>query len=96
MLIFTHKLIQLRRETAALHQGSYRSLPAPGGVLAYERKAGEQTIWVALNLTGEPHVWELPKGGGETAVHLTTEATPPTVTGNFLPLRPNEGVVLAN
>ncbi|MEZ4590821.1 MAG: alpha-amylase family glycosyl hydrolase [Chloroflexota bacterium] len=95
MLIFTEKLIQLRGETAALHQGSYRSLSAPDGVLAYERAHGKQRRWVVLNLTGEAKSWPLPEGSGATAVLLTTEATPPTLTGNTLPLRPNEGIVLA-
>ncbi len=95
MLIFTHKLIQLRRETAALNQGSYRSLPASDGVLAYARQHDGQTIWVALNMTGEPNVWELPDDRGETAVLLSTEPTRPTLSGKTLPLRPNEGVILA-
>ncbi len=95
MLVFTQKLIQLRRETAALHRGSYRSLPAPDGVLAYERRHGHQARWVVLNLTGEAKMWRLPEGSGATAVLLTTAPTPPTLTGDVLPLRPNEGVILA-
>ena len=95
MLVFTHKLIQLRRETAALNQGSYRSLPAPDGVLAFARQHGAQIRWVVLNLTGEAKTWTLPEASGATAVLLTTESTLPTISGNALPLHPNEGVILA-
>jgi alpha-glucosidase len=95
MLVFTQKLIHLRRETAALNQGSYRSLPTPDGVLAYERRHEDAACWVVLNMTGEAKTWTLPEGGRETAVRLTTESTQPILTGTVLPLRPNEGIVLA-
>ncbi|MBK8905789.1 MAG: DUF3459 domain-containing protein [Anaerolineaceae bacterium] len=95
MLVFTEKLIQLRRETAALHHGTYQSLPAPNGMLAYERRHGHQARWIVLNMTGEPKTWALPERGGGTAVLLTTASTVPTLTGDSLPLRPNEGVILS-
>ncbi len=95
MLRFTQKLIQLRRETAALNQGRYHSLPARDGVLAFARQHGAQTIWVVLNMTGEAKSWTLPDDVGETAVLLTTASNPPIITGNALPLHPNEGVILA-
>jgi alpha-glucosidase len=95
MLVFTQKLIQLRRETAVLNRGSYHSLPAPDGVLAYERRHGVQTCWVVLNMTGEPKIWKLPRIVGEATVLLSTEAGPlPNVTNDALHLQPNEGVVL--
>ncbi|MAU00756.1 MAG: alpha-amylase [Anaerolineaceae bacterium] len=96
MLTFTQKLIQLRRETAALNQGSYHSLPAPDGLLAYERRHGEQICWVVLNMTGESKKWELPGDAGETSVLLSTEAGElPGIANGALHLRPNEGLVLS-
>ncbi|MCA9918958.1 MAG: hypothetical protein KC445_13445, partial [Anaerolineales bacterium] len=59
------------------------------------RQHSAQTRWVVLNLTGEAKSWTLPEASGATAVLLTTESTPPTINGNALPLRPNEGVILA-
>ena len=47
-LVLTRALIALRRETADLRAGAYRSVPAPDGVWAWRR--GERTL-VVVNLS---------------------------------------------
>jgi alpha-glucosidase len=51
ILSLHRRLLALRRTSADLAEGGYRTLLAGSGVLAYRR--GDATI-VALNLTGEP------------------------------------------
>ena len=95
MLTFTRQLIALRRETAALSQGSYRSLPAPDGVLAYERRHGDQRCQIVLNLTGVPQTWYLSAESDSAAMLLSSEAGPlQAIDQDALSLRANEGVVL--
>jgi glycosidase len=53
LLCLYRRLIDLRRRTPALHSGSYRSLDAPDGVFAYERRAGSSRVRVALNFTAD-------------------------------------------
>ncbi|MDQ6716342.1 MAG: alpha-amylase family glycosyl hydrolase [Actinomycetota bacterium] len=48
------RLIGTRRASPALHQGSWRLLSAPTGVVAYERRAGDDHRVVAVNFTAEP------------------------------------------
>ncbi len=49
MLTLAHDLIALRRETPDLRTGTYRSLPAPEGVWAWQRGAGHVVV---ANLSG--------------------------------------------
>jgi len=50
LLNFYRKLLKLRRETPALHRGSFMSLNFdPKRVLGYLRQDGDQTVLVALN-----------------------------------------------
>ncbi|MDJ0866480.1 MAG: alpha-amylase family glycosyl hydrolase [Myxococcota bacterium] len=64
LLSLYRDLIGLRRATPALHRGSYRRLDAPAGVWAFERRAGDERVRVALNFgdtavavdLGEGHV----------------------------------------
>lgn len=88
MLILTRSLLQLRRKEEDLQLGTYASLPAPTGVLAYRR--GERWV-VALNLTDRPRRWPLP---GEGRVAVSTHGGQPPSTRDVLELRPDEGVVL--
>ena len=54
LLHLYRELIALRRATPALHRGSYRTLDAPDGVFAYERRTGESTARIALNFADTP------------------------------------------
>jgi alpha-glucosidase len=54
LLSFYRELLALRRAEPALHAGSFRRLPAPDDVLAYERRAGDRRALVALSFAGEP------------------------------------------
>jgi alpha-glucosidase len=81
MLTLYRRLLTLRRESDDLAAGTYRTLHAADGVLAYAR--GARTA-VALNLTGEPR--PLPVAGEAVlSTHLD---------GGGPALRGHEGVVL--
>jgi alpha-glucosidase len=53
MLNFTRRLIALRRTHAALRQGVANVLPAPSGVLAFERLAAGERLLCLFELSGE-------------------------------------------
>jgi alpha-glucosidase len=86
MLTLYRGLLALRCTEPALHLGTYRTLRARDGVLAYERTYQDQRLVVALNLTGraKPCPW---KG----AVLLSTIET---VGRDPAPLSPNEGRII--
>jgi alpha-glucosidase len=46
------RLLALRRASPALRLGEFRWLPAPAGVLAFERRCGEDRCVVAINFGG--------------------------------------------
>jgi alpha-glucosidase len=46
-------LIRIRKQTAALLHGEYMPIPAPGGILAFLRRAPEQACLVAMNMAGK-------------------------------------------
>ncbi len=84
MLTLYRRLLGLRRAHRALSVGAFRLLDAADGVLAYERRHGDELLRIALNLTGEAR--PLPIEGEPL---LSTHAGDPVAT-----LRPNEGVIL--
>jgi alpha-glucosidase len=51
MLALHRSLLALRRSSRPLHAGSWEAVPAPDGVLAYDRVAGGDRVRVVLNLT---------------------------------------------
>jgi glycosidase len=59
MLSLTKHLLRLRRETPALHRGSYRSLDGPANGYLYERTDGTDRLVVALNFSAEPMTVDL-------------------------------------
>ncbi|SNR24299.1 alpha-amylase family glycosyl hydrolase [Actinomadura mexicana] len=94
LLCLYRSLIALRRDSAALREGSYRGLPgAPEGCLTYERRAGSDHKIVMLNLTGRP--LRVPLPGAATVVLSTADRgrTGARLTG-ALELAADEGVVL--
>lgn len=86
-------LIALRRRSPALHAGRYRSLPAPDGVFAFERRAPGSTARVALNFTGDAR--RLVAEGAAPREWLSTDPDRSApLRGSELTLGPDEGIVL--
>src|SRR5207247_803005 len=65
------RLIRLRKGSAALRRGSYRTLPSPRGVYAYAREADGERVFVALNFTKEKR--EVSFGEGDGRVRFSTD-----------------------
>jgi alpha-glucosidase len=93
LLALYRDLIALRRAHPALHAGTFRRLPAPDDVFAFERSRGGERALVALSFAGEAR--EL--GFDDAAVTAGLS----TVPGRALPERsgrvalgPSEGLVL--
>jgi alpha-glucosidase len=59
MLSYTRDLIALRRASEALRAGTYRTLPAPDGVYAYERSCDGERWRIALNFRDRPVIVDL-------------------------------------
>jgi alpha-glucosidase len=92
MLHLYRQLIALRRSTAALSIGSYRTLVVDDNVLGYERAhAGERTA-VYLNFSPTPRQVSCESGRVVLSTHL--DRTDSTVADR-VELRPDEGVVVA-
>jgi alpha-glucosidase len=91
MLSFTRSLVALRSRTPALTAGAYRTLPAPDGVYAYERRTGDERRRVALNFRDEPIVVAV-----EGVVVASSDPDRPTggAAAADLELGPEEGVLL--
>jgi alpha-glucosidase len=53
LLAFTRRLIALRKAHIALREGTWRALPAPAGVLLFERAAPGERLLCAFNLSSE-------------------------------------------
>lgn len=94
MLALTRRLIALRRQSAALTQGSYRTLAAPEGMFAYARQEGDTHVVVALNFTATMQTWSVPPEVADVRPSISTLANVPRLQAGSLTLRPDEGVVL--
>jgi alpha-glucosidase len=66
------RLLMARRGSPALHAGSWERLDAPAGVLAYERRAGEDLRRVWANFGPEPVPW----APGDWQVEVATTRRP--------------------
>ena len=66
------RLLAGRRASPALHGGSWRLTDAPAGVMAYERRAGDDVRLVAANFSDEPA--EIVAPGRRWAVEVATSA----------------------
>jgi alpha-glucosidase len=92
MLSLYRRLIQLRKSTPALVEGSYRALEsAPEDCLAFHRETAAQHLVVALNLSAEPRAIDLPAG---RILLSTVDAGPARSTKSHVELDPNEGVII--
>lgn len=57
ILSLVRNLLHFRRAHRALSEGSWRLLSRDSNVLAYERRKGDQRIFVVLNFTANPQSW---------------------------------------
>jgi alpha-glucosidase len=92
MLNLTRALLKLRRESPALHGGSYRTLSGDANTYVFERLAGHQRFIIAINFTAEACQVGLPSGGRlilSTEMDRTAEAV-----HEQLSLRPYEAVII--
>jgi alpha-glucosidase len=98
MLALYRSLLQVRRGSRALREGSYATLTdVPDGVFAYLRATDDEQVLVALNMTGEPVAFDAtpdPAGG-----RLQASTDPDRGSGQVelhpLRLGPDEGVVVS-
>jgi alpha-glucosidase len=91
MLSLYRRLIQLRRSTPALVEGSYRAFDgAPEDCLVFHRDTPEQHLIVALNFTTEPRAIAIPAG----KILLSTIPDRSSASQSLLTLEPNEGVIV--
>jgi alpha-glucosidase len=94
MLALTRRLIGLRRESPALHEGDYRSFDAPPGVFLYARSQGDERYLIALNFTAHPLACPPPESVSRATVRLSTylDREGETLEGQ-IELRADEGLV---
>jgi alpha-glucosidase len=88
LLSFYRRLLAVRRDSLALRRGSYRTLPSPRGVYAYEREADGERVSVALNFTDDVRFLPLPRGDLVLSTHDRLSLPAVNVS-----LAPNEGVI---
>ena len=93
LLHFYRELLALRRAHPALHAGSFRRLEAPEGVLAYERRAGDERAWVALSFADEPRELRLADAPVRRALSTDPGRALPARTASLV-LGPSEGLLL--
>jgi len=90
------RLLELRRQSAALTSGDFTMLEVHDGVLAYHRTAGSDRVTVAVNFTGGPvEVGTSLGGGGDRRVALSSdrEGEGAVFTGS---LGPDQAVILVD
>ena len=95
MLVLHRELLALRRAHPALALGDVALLDAEGNVLAYERRAGDERLLIALNLGSASQELRLPAWARNARALLSTVSGERPPVGERLVLRPDEGVVLA-
>jgi alpha-glucosidase len=84
------RLVAARRASPALHGGSWRLLAAPAGVVAYERRAGDEQRVVAVNFTADAVALGVP-GDWQVEVSSDGEGEGRTFGGT---LGPDQAVVV--
>ena len=92
-LLWLYKnLLAMRRAHASLHRGSTRSLDAPDGVFAYERRSETEVARIALNFSDESK--RVPLGAGRITHQLHSNENTTVATPTDLQLAACEGIVL--
>jgi len=94
MLNLHRRLAALRRAQPALRIGSYVPVRTEGDVLAYERRAGDSRLLVALNLGHEEQSLALPARNGRLLLSTELDREGEEI-GERLTLRGAEGAVVA-
>ncbi|ACK49207.1 alpha amylase catalytic region [Methylocella silvestris BL2] len=96
LLHLTRRLLHYRRDHRTLSLGSWRLLASSNELLAYERRSGQETTIVVLNLGGASQLWRLDPAGSSFCVAISTYCDRAGErVDQVLRLRPDEGVVLA-
>jgi glycosidase len=85
------RMLAIRRSSAALCRGSYRTIAAPDGVFAYERREGDDVVRVAIAFTAAGGAADI--GPGEVLV--STDAQRSGHVGRTVALGSHEAVVVA-
>jgi alpha-glucosidase len=91
---FYRRLIWLRKSSAPLRRGSYRTMPAPRGVFAYAREADGERALVALNFTSAPASASLGEGRGRILISTDRSRDSEDVDLTRVRLLPDEGIVV--
>jgi alpha-glucosidase len=91
MLELYRRLLALRRAERALSVGEWAPIAATGDVLAYERRAADRRVAVALNMGSRESVATLSPGRIALSTHLDRAGER---VSDQLRLRPNEGVIV--
>ncbi len=92
MLALYRRLIQLRKSTPALLEGTYRAFDhAPDDCLVFHRDTPAQQLVVALNFNAESREIDLPPG---KILLSTNDARPAPSAKSPLTLAPNEALIL--
>jgi alpha-glucosidase len=94
ILSLVRSLLHYRREHASLSRGEWRLLSRESNVLAYERRNGDNRIFVVLNFTADPQVWSAPASTKATVAISTNGDRRGEPVGSTLCLRANEGLLI--
>ncbi|WP_026605706.1 alpha-amylase family glycosyl hydrolase [Methylocapsa acidiphila] len=96
ILTLTRALLQYRRARPALAKGSWSLIDSNEDLLIYERREGDERLFVALNFGEAAQDWALPAelSGLEIALSTHGDRKGESV-GSSLRLRPDEGVIFA-
>jgi glycosidase len=79
LLHWYRALVRERKAREALHSGTIEFLPAPEGVLLYERRAGDERLLAVLNFSRRPRTVPLP-AAAETILSTDRKAGSPCET----------------
>jgi len=82
---FTKKLLALRRQTPALHQGDFIPMKAPSGSLAYLRRTENQSVFVTMNFCNRKIKFVLPRGNWRLII-TTSKGLPGMLIGHEIQL----------
>jgi alpha-glucosidase len=96
MLSLYRRLLELRRQHAALSVGSYQAIAATGTLLAYVRYTHAERLLIVANLGAQPTEFALQSAGRAHSLLLSTYLDGEThLTDSQLFLRPDEAVIIA-
>lgn len=94
ILFLVRNLLRYRREHTSLTHGKWSLLSREGDVLVYERRDGDNPIFVALNFAAGPLVWSVPTSA-ELRIAISTHGDRRGESvGSTLSLRANEGLLI--